>query len=102
MAANNPKIVKALIRGTGWPLDGHEAYLARWDYDPEYYHLFMWEMEADEAAMLTIYQTETEAGLCLCGSLEEFTKVWEAGEYETNCALRIARENVQVLEGTAR
>ena len=95
------KIVKALIHDTGWPLDGHEIYLARWPYDPQHWHLYFWEKDADEAVMLTIYQTETEAGLRASGSFSEFETTWKAGEYETDCAFIIEDENVQVLEENA-
>lgn len=96
-----PKIVTGKITGTGWPIDGHVLHLSLWDYDRENWHLYGWDGEVeglDEAVMLTIYQTETEAGLCLCDSLEDFTEKWKAKEWEPQGVFGIPLDKVEVLE----
>ena len=48
--------------------------------------------------MLTIYQSEEEAGLCVYDTLEDFTRAWKAGEYEPDGVFCLAPDNVDVLE----
>jgi len=93
-----PKIVKGTVTGTGWPIDGHVLHFSMWDYDREYWHLYGWNDEDDEAVMLTIYQTETEAGLCLCDTLETFTEVWKARKWEPQGAFCLSLDQLDVLE----
>lgn len=77
-----PKIITGKVTGTGWPIDGHVLYLAMWDYDRESWHLYGWDDADDEAVMQTMYQTETEAAMCLYDTLEDFAKAWKAKEWE--------------------
>lgn len=93
-----PRIVIGKVKNTGWDIDGHELALSLWDYDKNNYHLFSWADESDEAMMLTIYQTEQEAGLCLYDSLEQFTAAWKAKEWEADGVFCIPLENVEVVE----
>lgn len=61
-----PKVITGKVTGTGWPIDGHVLWFSQWDYDNrESWHLYGWEDSEDEAVMQTVFQTETEAGLCL-------------------------------------
>ena len=96
--AYKPKIVTGKVTGTGWPIDGHVLYFSQWDYDPESWHLYGWEDEDDEAVMLTVYQTETEADLCACDTLEAFTEKWKAKEWEPHGAFCLPLDQVEVLE----
>lgn len=60
-----PKVITGKVTGTGWPIDGHVLWFSQWDYDNrESWHLYGWEDSEDEAVMQTVFQTETEAGLC--------------------------------------
>ena len=93
-----PKIVTGKVTGTGWPIDGHTLYFSLWDYDPEHWHLYGWEDEDDEAVMLTVYQTETEAGLCLCDTLEAFTEMWKAKKWEPEGVFALPLDQVEVQE----
>lgn len=96
--AYKPKIVTGKVTGTGWPIDGHVLYFSQWDYDPESWHLYGWEDEDDEAVMLTVYQTETEAGLCVRDTLEAFTEMWKAKEWEPQGVFALPLDQVEVLE----
>lgn len=80
--AYKPRIVTGMVTGTGYPIDGHVLYFSQWDYDKhESFHLFAWNDADDEAVMLTMYQTETEAGIFL-NTQEIFTEMWKAKEWE--------------------
>lgn len=93
-----PRIVSGRVKETGWPIDGHVLYFSQWDYDNhESFHLYGWDDADDEAVMLTVYQTETEAGLCLSDTLEDFTKVWKAKEWEPQGSFCLPLEKVEVL-----
>lgn len=96
--AYQPKIVTARIKGTGWPIDGHVLYLSQWDYDRENWHLYGWEDEDDEAVMLTIWQTESEAGMSSYDTLEDFAKAWKAKEWDPQCPFCFDLSLVEVLE----
>ncbi len=94
-----PKIIRGRVNGTGYPIDGREFLFSLWDYDNyESYHLAGWNNEDDEAVMLTMHQSEEEAGLCLYDSLEDFARAWKAGEYEPECTFCLASDKVEVLE----
>lgn len=78
-----PKVITGKVTGTGWPIDGHVLWFSQWDYDNrESWHLYGWEDSEDEAVMQTVFQTETEAGLCLFDTLEKFTENWKAKKWE--------------------
>jgi hypothetical protein len=92
-----PKVIKGKISGTGWPIDGHTLILSLWDYDNhESWHLYSWSDEAEHAVMETMFITETEAGLCLYDTLEEFSEHWK--EWEPEGVFCIPLKNVKVLE----
>lgn len=94
-----PKIIRGRVKYTGYPIDGLELYFSLWDYDNyESYHLAGWNKEDDEAVMLTMHQSEEEAGLCLYDSSESFAKAWKSGEYEPECTFCLAPDKVEVLE----
>lgn len=94
-----PKIIRGKVKGTGYPIDGLELIFSLWDYDNhESYHLSGWNKEDDEAVMMTIYQSENEAGFCVYATLEGFTRAWKAGEYEPDGVFCLAPDNVEVLE----
>lgn len=94
-----PKIIKGLVKGTGWPIDGSVLYFSQWDYDNhESWHLYGWDDEADEAVMQTIFKTETESGLCLHDTLESFAKSWKAQEWEAQGSFCLELNQVEVLE----
>lgn len=48
--------------------------------------------------MRTMYQTETEAGLCLYDTLEEFMRAWEEEEWEAQGTFCLTLEQVEVLK----
>lgn len=94
-----PKIIKGLVKGTGWPIDGSVLYFSQWDYDNyDCWHLCGWEDEADEVVMRTVYQTETEAGLCLYDTADEFIRAWKEKEWEAQGSFCLDLERIEVLE----
>lgn len=94
-----PKIIRGKVKGTGYPIDGRELLFSLWDYDNyESYHLSGWHNDDDEAVMLTIHQSEEEAGLCVYDTLGDFASAWEEGEYEAEGAFCLDPNNVDVLE----
>ena len=72
--AYKPMIITGKATSTGWPIDGHVLYFSKWDYDRDSWHLYGWDDEDDEAVMLTVWQTENEAGLSTCDTLEASRK----------------------------
>ena len=97
--AYKPKIITGKVTGTGWPIDGRVLHFSQWDYDNhQSWHLYGWEDEDDEAVMLTMYKTETEAGICLRDTLEDFTKMWKAQEWEPAGAFCLPLDKVEVVE----
>lgn len=93
-----PKIIKGKVTGTGWPIDGHVLYLSLWDYDREFWHLYGWDDADDEAVLLTVYQTEMEAGLNTYDTLEAFEEMWRAKQWEPQGAFAIPLDKVEVVE----
>ena len=93
-----PKIITGKVKDTGWPIDGHVLYFSQWDYDPEGWHLYGWDDEADEAVMLTVYEIETEDGICACTTLEAFTEMWKAKLWNPDGVFSFPLDKVDVLE----
>ena len=91
-----PKVVLGTVKNTNTLLDGlilsfslwdHDNYSSYhlWGYDPKDKEKFMKAMkEADE-----LYQDET---------LEEFTKLWDSGEYDPPGAFCIDLDKVDLIE----
>jgi len=94
-----PKIIAGKVTGTGWPIDGHVLYFSQWDYDNyDSWHLYSWDDADDEAVMLTVWQTENEAGLSLYDTLEDFTAAWKAKEWEPDGVFCLELNQVEVIE----
>ena len=94
-----PKIVKGKVSGTGWPIDGHVLYFSQWDYDNhDSFHLYGWDDADDEAVLLTVFQTEMEAGLNTCDTLEAFEEMWRAKQWEPAGAFTLPLDKVEVVE----
>lgn len=97
MGKYKPKVIEGKIDSTGWPIDGHVLMLSSWDYDNhESWHLHSWKNEDDPAVMETMFIAETEAGMCLYDTLEEFMKNWEKWEPEGSFCIPL--ENVEVVK----
>lgn len=95
--AYKPRIVTGMVTGTGYPIDGHVLYFSQWDYDPENWHLYGWDDADDEAVMLTMYQCEAEddGGTY---TLDTFTKIWKAKEWEPQGPFSLPLDKVEVQE----
>ena len=81
MSKYNFELMEAKIKETGWPMDGRSVTLSLWDYDNRRaFHLYDWPDSADKDVMETMFITETQAGICLHDTLEEFSEHWEEWE----------------------
>lgn len=97
MGGIRTQLFTGYIHDTGWDIDGYRLKLYKTEAFPDDYFLYGWFESADEAVMRTLFETETEAGLCLYDSLEEFQKAWEAGDYEPQGCFCIPAEKVSHL-----
>lgn len=91
-----PKLVKGIVQGTGYPIDGCALKLSLWDWDEHSrYHLHDWEIKDDDAIMKTMHQNDS----VFCDEpLEDFEEMWKSGEYEPDGVYCIDLEKVEVLE----
>ena len=91
--------VKGRVKGTGYPIDGHILYFSQWEWD-DYSSSYLrdWDDKDEEAVMLTMYQSEQEAGLCLYDTLEEFIKAWKAKEWKAQGAFCLDLDQVEEIE----
>ena len=93
-----PKIIAGMVKNTGYPIDGHILYFSQWDYDRSSWHLYNWDDADDDAVMETMFIAERDAGLCTCGTLEEFAEVWRANKWEADGAFGLELAQVEVVE----
>ena len=97
MSEYNFELVEAKIKETGWPIDGHTITLSLWDYDDRRaFHLHDWPDSADKAIMETMFITETQAGICLHDTLEEFAEHWK--EWEPQGSFLIPLECAEIIK----
>lgn len=90
-----PEIIAGKVKDTGYPIDGHTLYFARWDYDRENWHLYGWDDDADEAVMLTMFeQAEKKKGL----TLESFAEKWKAKLWKPDAPFPLLPDLVEVVE----
>lgn len=82
MDNKKPKLYSAEIKNTGYPMDGHKAVVAIWDYDPGQYHLYGWAKEDDAVFAESMYKSEVDADICLSDNFDDFMGKWAAGEWE--------------------
>lgn len=92
-----PLIIAGRVKDTGYPIDGHVLYFARWDYDRENWHLYGWEDEDDEAVMLTMFEAikEEQGGNY---TLETFTAKWKAKQWTPAGPFCMISDLVEVLK----
>lgn len=96
--AYKPLVVSAMAKDTGWPIDGHKIYVAKWSYDPDSWHLYGWEDPESEVMAATIWQSLTEAGMELHDSFEDFKRDWDAEKPVTEMALTFKDEQLEILK----
>lgn len=96
--AYKPMVVSAIVKGTGWPIDGHKIYVAKWSYDPDSWHLYGWEDPEAEVMAETIWKSLTEAGMELHDSWEDFKKDWDAKKPVTDMAMTFKDEQLEILK----
>ena len=87
------KKVTGTVKGTGWPIDGHTLIF---DDQGGQFDLIGWEPEDDEAVMVTMFRTETDADICLSDTLDDFEKEWKSGEWEPQGAFILSANQVEV------
>lgn len=96
--AYKPLVVSAIAKDTGWPIDGHKIYVAKWSYDPDSWHIYGWEDPEAEAMAKTIWQSLTEAGMQLHDSWEDFKADWDAEKPVTDMVLTFKDEQLEILK----
>ena len=89
-----PKLLTAVIKGTGRPIDGHVLMLAVYDYDPEHYHLYGWDKKATEAVMLTFWELEQKNPESSYKNLADFTKAWKDKMYHSKVSIILNEEDL--------
>lgn len=92
-----PITVWGRVHDTGRSIDGFRYMLSLWDYDKfEDFHMVGWldkDEEAERALMTSMHDTdETYADM----PMDEFEKLWKAGEYEAPGVYTVPLVNVTI------
>lgn len=91
-----PKVVRGTVKNTNTPLDGVTLHLALWAWDDySSYHLYGYDTADKEKIILAMKQADD---LYQEESIEEFTRLWESGEYEPDMVYCIDLDKVDVIE----
>lgn len=94
-----PEMVWGKVANTSLPMDGCTLCFTSWEHDNHgSWHLHSWKPEDDEAVMQTMFYTEMAAGICEVGTLEEFARIWDAGEWEPDGVFCLPKDKVDVVE----
>ena len=96
--AYKPLVVSATVKDTGWPIDGHKIYVAKWNYDPDSWHLYGWEDPEADLMAETVWQSLTEAGAELHDNWEDFKKDWDAKKPVTDMVMTFKDEQLEILK----
>lgn len=96
--AYKPLVVSAIAKDTGWPIDGHKIYVAKWSYDPDSWHIYGWEDPEADLMAETVWQSLTEAGAELHDNWEDFKKDWDAKKPVTDMVMTFKDEQLEILK----
>ena len=90
--------VNGLVKGTGWPIDGHVLIFCKWRYDDyKDWHLYDWEDQDDTAVRDTFFQSMVEAGFIGEESREEWNSQWAEGAEDTPGAFVLENNQVEIV-----
>lgn len=94
----NERYYWGVPKNTELPIDGVKLLFSTWDYDKHScYHLSGWNDPEDDAVMRTMYQTDDVYGPQAM-PIEEFTKIWQAKEYDPPGAFCLELDQVEIIE----
>lgn len=76
--ANKITVVSAVVKDTGWPIDGHRLYFKDLGALAEEWPLYAWKDEDAEAVKLTFWAWLVETGNTTIRTFDEFTEAFDA------------------------
>lgn len=95
MNNTNQTAVSAVVKDTGWPIDGHRLCFREPQDDAAEYELLGWEDLEDEAVRDTIWAWLVETGNTTIRSLEDFNARWDAKQPVTGEKFTLPKENLE-------
>lgn len=95
---NEITIVSAIIKDTGWPIDGCRLFFKDPGALAEEWPLHGWKDEDAEAVKLTIWDWLTSTGNGLLGTFEEYEEAWNEKRPVTSEVFTIPAENLDDIK----
>jgi hypothetical protein len=95
--------VKGLVKGTGFPIDGHILIFCKWRYDEEkYWHLYDWNQQDDEAVMDTFFQSMLSAGFVDEDFKAEWEEQWKNQTADVPGAFTLEDDQVEIISSEVK
>ena len=98
MDEKNITVVSAVVKDTGWPIDGHRLAFKDPGEGSNDWPLYGWNDQAAEAVKLTIWAWLVETGNTKIKTYEEYEKRWNAKRPVTGEIFTLPRENLDDIE----
>ena len=98
MDEKNITVVSAVVKDTGWPIDGHRLAFRDPGEESNDFPLYGWEDPDAEAVKLTIWAWLTETGNTTITTFEEYSEKWDAKQPVTDTLFVLQRENLDDIE----
>lgn len=98
MDKKNITIVSAIVKDTGWPIDGHRLAFRDPGDESNDFPLYGWEDPDAEAVKLTIWAWLVDTGNTTISTFEEYCEKWDAKQPVTDTLFTLPSENLDDIK----
>lgn len=98
MNKKNITVVSAVVKDTGWPIDGHRLAFVDPGAESNDWQLYGWEDPDDEAVKLTIWAWLVDTGNTNLRTFEAYEQAWNEKKPVTGAKFTLQGENLTDIE----
>ena len=98
MKDKNITVVSAVVKDTGWPIDGHRLAFRDPGAETNDWPLYGWEDPDAEAVKLTIWAWLVDTSNTTVSTFEEYSEKWDAKQSVTDALFTLPSENLDDIK----